>query len=330
MELDDQLAALAAGELDDDTARALRARAAADPAVARRLARHERLQTMLSGWEAPPLSADATARLDAAVAEALDALGDEPLVDRPAPTGPLTAVPAATTDDDPEPAAAATRDGVTDLSEARRRREERRTVPGWLPGASVAAALLLVVGVGVVGGGLFSSSDEATDDVFADSPTEESADEMAEDSAASGLAADSGAADDDMADDGAAAESMEESAALAPAARTAVEIQEGDLLSLLDEAAEPTAGEDEGSDAGGDAETDDGEAARDCVVEALERDTAEADGREVWLLATGRYAERDAVFVVIRSLDERAGDRYEVLAYDPSDCSLLARDETLR
>ena len=57
------------------------------------------------------------------------------------------------------------------------------------------------------------------------------------------------------------------------------------------------------------------------MVEALERDTASADDREVELLANGTYAGRDAAFVVLRT-----GDRYEVLAYDPATCDLLGRD----
>ncbi len=330
MELDDQLAALAAGELDDDTARALRARAAADPAVARRLTRHERLQSMLTDWEAPPLSADAAARLDAVVAEALDALGDEPLVDRPAPTGPLAAVP--TTDDaEPAVASAPSDDSIADLAAARQRREQRRTVPTWLPGASVAAALLVVVGTGVVAsGGLFGSTDEATEDVFADAPAAESADDMGDESAASGLAAESDVADQDMDEGAMAAESMEESATLPHARWTSVDVAEGELLSLLDGAGEPTATDDGSSDTGGDDQAEDGEAVRDCVLEALERDTAAAEGREVWQLASGRYADRDAVFVVVRTPGDDAGDVYEVLAYDPGDCSLLARDETQR
>ncbi len=325
MELDDQLAALAAGELDDATARALRARAAADAALAQRLARHERLQELLTTWDAPALGEDAAARLDAAIDEALDALDDAPLADLEPTRGPLTALP--TSDADRAEAAGAAvpagdaGDGVVDLAAARERRDRRRSLPAWVPGATVAAALLAVVGTGVLTG-LGSSDDAATSDTLADAPAAESADE----------AADSGLAQDDTARDDMAAESMEEEAALAPAEPDDIVLAEGELLALLDRAvahsSEATGGSDDtAEESDGDAEaTGEPDA---CVVEALERDTAEADGREVTFLARGTYAEQPAQFVVV-STPTDDGERVEVLAYDPEDCSLLARDETVR
>lgn len=335
MELDDQLAALAAGELDDDTARALRARAAADPAVARRLARHERLEALLTDWEAPAMSDGAIARLDAALDEALEDLGDEPLAGRAAPTGPLRAADGIEHD---EPAGQTTpADGVVDLGAARARRETRRGMPAWVPAATVAAALLAVVGTGIVGGGLFSATDEATDDSMADAPMEDG-EESDDGTATTGLAESEGSAAEDMADESMQAEMAEEAA---PAFRATVDLQEGDLLALVqpptaavtaqdgDSGADDTASDDEGAqgdDGGADA---DAEAVDICVAEALERDTSAADERIVWRVASGTYADQEAVFVVIRTPDDD-GDRYDVLAYDPADCSLLARDDTVR
>lgn len=320
MELDDQLAALAAGELDDDTARALRARAAADAALARRLARHERLQELLTTWAAPPLGEDAAARIDATIDEALAALDDSPLAARAEPTGPLRAA------DTPDEPAAATRDGVVDMQAARERRQQRRGLPAWVPGATVAAALLAVVGTGVVaglGGGL-GGFDEATDDTLADSVTTQSAQDEA---------ADSGLAESEAARDDAAEESMDEEEALAPAEPDDIQLAEGELLALLDrieqsEAAATQGDGDDTAEATDDDEADGGGAGEPdaCVVEALERDTAAADGREVTFLARGTYADQPAQFVVI-STPVDGGERIDVLAYDPADCSLLARDE---
>ena len=332
MELDDRLAALAAGELDDDTARALRARAASDPAIARRLRRHERLQALLTTWDAPPLGEDARARLDAAVDAALADLGDGPLAERAAPRGPLAAVPEPTGGDS-APAASATaesRDGgdVTDLAAARARRQQRRGLPAWLSGTAVAAGLLAVLGVGVVVGGGLGGDDGV--DVMADSATGESADAGA---------ADDGAASSEAMD----AEAGEESAAMAPSTPGDLAIEDGELLALLDTepGADAAAAQDGATDdtAAGDEEADEAEVAEEdavsvepdaCVVEALERDTETVDGREVTYLAAGTYAGDPAQFVVVRSPAEEGGDRYDVLAYDPADCSLLDRDGDVR
>ncbi len=317
MELDDQLAALVAGELDADTARALRARAAADAALAQRLARHEHLHELLTNWDAPPMSDEAAARLDAAVDEALDALDDGPLAARLAAAGPRSAAPAAATE--PSPAAASRRgsDGeVADLAAARERRERRRSLPSWVGGATVAAALLGVVGAGVLAGGLTSSDDSAMD--MADAPTSESA----EDDAGDGFTSADGAADEEMA----------EESALASADSFEVDLAEGELLALLDAVGSADATSTQGGDQAESDEAADEEAASEpaaCVVEALERDTAAADGREVALVAGGTYAEQPAQFVVVRTPTDGA-ERLEVLAYDPTDCSLLARDETVR
>lgn len=338
MDLDEQLAALAAGELDDDTARALRARAATDPAIARRLARHHQLQRVLEGWEAPAMSAEAAARLDERIDEALAALGDGPLSDEGATaSGPrLRPLPDTADEQDastPGGAAVPTSDGnVVDLGEARR----RRGLPSWVPGAAVAAALVAVVGTGIVMGGFPGGTSLDTVAGEAEDATEEAAQDEAADAA--GTAADGAARLE--ADDG-------------PMRMADVEVAEGDLLALVDTSMATTQSfgsavtDDEApSDtAGGDdtaaAEDTEEEAApapeamtaapadAPCVTEALERDTAAADGRDVWLVATGTYAEEPAVFVVVRT-PATPEDRFEVLAYDPDGCTLLARDQTTR
>ena len=281
------------------------------------------------------MSDGAIARLDAALDEALEDLGDEPLAGRAAPTGPLRAADGIEHD---EPAGQTTpADGVVDLGAARARRETRRGMPAWVPAATVAAALLAVVGTGIVGGGLFSASDEATDDSMADAPMEDAEEADDEGMSATGLAGSDGSADEDMADESMEAEMAEEAA---PAFRATVDLEEGDLLALVqpptaavtaedaESGADDTADDDgaQGDDGGVDA---DAEAIDICVAEALERDTTAADERIVWRVATGTYADQEAVFVVIRTPDDE-GDRYDVLAYDPADCSLLARDDTTR
>lgn len=332
MELDDQLAALAAGELDDDTVRALRARAAADPAVARRLARHERLEALLTDWEAPAMSDAAVARLDAALAEALEDLDDEPLADRPTPTGPLRAAEDAGHD------TAAPAGGAVDLGAARERRDARRGLPAWVPAATVAAALLAVVGTGIVGGGLFSASDESAEDSMADAPMEDTDEESSDEMSATGLAESDDSADEDMADEAMDAETAEEAA---PSFRATVDLEEGDLLALVeppsaavtaeggDGAGDDTVSDDQDAESADGTDRVDAEAVDACIAEALERDTTAADERIVWRVASGTYAAQEAVFVVIRTPGED-GDRYDVLAYDPADCSLLARDDTVR
>lgn len=332
MALDDQLAALAAGELDDDDARALRARVAADPALARRLARHERLQQLLAGWDAPAMPDEATQRLEARVEEALAELGDEPLADRTPRATPLAATPE--TEHDRSPQAR----GVVDLDRERQRRAATpgRSIawPNWGAGAAVAAVLAAIVGTGIVLGGL---SGEAGRDMLAggdDSGREESA-EVAEDSADSltGDADDSSAAEapteaevqEEAATGGGAA--ADQAAQLGPLRRDGVDVAEGDLLALIDLVASTT--RESTDDEGTDADTAAAESAEQCVTEALQRDTSQADDRLVQLLADGTYAGRDAAFVVVRT--PAAGeDRYEVLAYDPDNCSLIARDEASR
>ena len=318
MELDDQLAALAAGELDDDTARALRARAAADPALARRLARHERLQELLTTWDAPRPSAEAVARIDAALDQALADLGDGPLVERAAPTGPPAAVPMRASTD--ETAAGTPGPEVVDLDAARTRREQRRGLPAWLSGTAVAAALLAVVGVGVIAGGGTGGDDS---DVMADGGTEESAD--------TGMAESLDAGDEAMDEDATA----EEAAPLAPTTPDDVVLAEGELLALLDASARAGATAQDGADdaAGADDTAEDATVTTEpdaCVVEALERDTADVEGREVTFLAAGTYAGAPAQFVVVRAPQDGAGDRFEVLAYDPTDCTLLDRADEVR
>ena len=336
MALDDQLAALAAGELDEETARALRARAAADPALARQLARHEQLQRLLAAWDAPPMSEDAVQRLDARLDEALAELDDGPLVERTPGAAPLQAVP--------RPERVQDTSGVVDLGRARQRRSTPPTGrsatqgaggrssswPSWTAGAAVAAALTAIVGAGIVIGGLpggdgldmlAGGSDDSTAEEAADATGEgdfsgssaESA--PAQESADQGLAGDESADGDDMA-------AMEDSApASAPARRSGVAVAEGELLTLLEPVREESGAADDG------AATSQGQS---CVDEALRRDTAQADDRDVTLLADGTYAGRAAAFVVVRTQQDDGPDLVEVLAYDPDDCSLLARDQTTR
>lgn len=335
MALDDQLAALAAGELDDDTARALRARAAADPALARRLARHEQLQQLLADWEAPTMSEDAAQRLQSRVDQALAALGDGPLQEPTSPTAPSAAAAAAS---------GVSSDGVADLDAVRRRRaasgpDDRATRwPGWGAAAAVAAVLAAIVGVGVVVGGLPGGGD--LDLLAGDDAAETAEDAPAGPEAFSDGTDDSAPQDDALTEESAADADITAGQTLrsGPARRAGVDVAQGDLLTLVelaqaaaaDEQAQASTSEsdaDTGDDAA-DEDTDAAESGQECVEEALRRDTTEVDGRQVWLLAQGTYAGADAVFVVVRFTHDDAEDGYEVLAYDPVDCSLLARDAT--
>lgn len=319
MDLDEQLAALAAGELDGDTARALRARAAADPAIAGRLARHVQLQQLLEDWEAPTMSDAAVARLEARVDEALAALGDEPLADERAEGLPPQPRARSGDRDGSTGGAPAAGGRVVDLGEAR----QRRGLPSWVGGIAVAAALAAVVGTGIVVGGLPGGGQQDTVAEPAQDATDGAVREEAEDDAAAATEAelfDSG--QDTTADSGSAA----------PLRQSGIDLDEGDLLALVELApavtAESSAGT--GQNTAGDDAGDEAAAvtvpAR-CVTEALERDTVPADGRDVWLVAEGTYDGQDAAFVVVRT-PATPDDHYEVLAYDPADCALLARDAT--
>jgi len=157
VELDDQLAALAAGEPDDDTTRALQARVAADPALAARLARFRRLEAALRA-DAGPVAMDPAAvrRMDAVLDEALAALPDAPLLGAAAPTvaattGAGSAVSGSARDGD---------DRVVDLADARARR-----TPRWVAGVAAAAAVL--AGVVVVGPSVLGGDDDAARDTIA-------------------------------------------------------------------------------------------------------------------------------------------------------------------
>lgn len=327
MDLDDQLAALAAGELDEETARALRARAASDPAVGRRLARLEELEGLLRGWVPPALSDEAAGRLDTRLQAALDDLGDGPLAAHEAAATGSAATAAAPRSERDRPVAAAAPAGVSDggngevvdLATAR----QRRGLPPWASGLAIAAALAAVVGTGVLLGGFPSGSDtDMLADDTQDAPVEE------------GLEAD----DADGADEQSATTMLEEEPADAGADTTAeaaggsaddpqrvsgVVLAEGELLRLAEDdpslVAEPQ---------GGDGEQAEQRAAsaEACVGVALERDTAAGDDRRVTVLADGEYAGRAAAFVVVRT-DGDPG-LVTVLAYDPTDCSLLGSEET--
>jgi anti-sigma factor RsiW len=178
VKLDDQLAALAAGELDDDTARALEARVAGDAVLAQRLARFRRLHQLLEvPLEPVPMSADASARLDAALDDALAAL----------PATPLRAVPLTA------PAE------VVDLATAR----ARRSTPRWVGALTGVAAA--VAAVAVLGGPLLTGSgDDAL--VAADAGAERIEEEAAADAGADSATAEMAPQQDDPAveDSGAA------------------------------------------------------------------------------------------------------------------------------
>lgn len=322
MDLDEQLAALAAGELPPDEARALRARVAVDPSLQRRLARLERLDVVLRDWTVPAMGADAVDRLDAAVTAALDALPDGPLAERAAgdrARTPLAAVPDDEDDDvaaAPVAATAGAGDGVVDLAAERTR---RRGISAWLPQVGVAAVALLVVGVGV--GSLLdstSSEDMATDELALDDGAEtEEAEESAE-----------------MADESADA-MMAEPAEAPPDALVVLEdvAYSGDDLATL---AAPVASTTSESDAAGSSEsaatTDsadgDGESGRMLAVTpehtaCIDRAIELADGLgEVVLVATGTYEGAEASFVVLRPSDPARPA--EVFAFDGA-CELLGR-----
>lgn len=177
MNLDEQLAALAAGELDDDEARAVHARVAGDPALQQRLARLRQLEETLTGWEVEPLRPDEVAALDDRVTAALDALADEPLDQAADPAVPSLAEARARRDqrraaardaDRRATAAAADDDGVTSA---------RAPVPdggaSWTTGlVAAAAALVAIVGVGTTGllDGGEDGGDTAALEATADAP----------------------------------------------------------------------------------------------------------------------------------------------------------------
>jgi len=222
VDLDDQLAALAAGELDDDTARALQARAATDPALAARLARFRRLETALRADAGPAAMAPAAVqRMDAAFDEALAALPDAPLLRAAAPAAGMVADgtgPGVPAGDD---------DRVVDLAAARARR-----TPRWVAGFAAAAAVL--AGVVVVGPGVLGGGDDAAQDTVALDSADEDAERM---------------------DDGDDAAATMESAPADEEESEATE-EEGPAEASGDTAAD---GQDEGGTAGPTAE-DDGEA----------------------------------------------------------------------
>lgn len=199
MDLDDQLAALAAGELDDDAARALRARAAADPALAGRLARFERLESALRAGSGPvAMDPAAVRRMDAAFDEALAALPDGPLLAGAVGSGAAASPEAGGTGSDAHGGDGA----VVDLAAARARR-----TPRWVAAAAAAAAVLagvVVLGPGVLGGG------DAEQDTVALDSADEDAQRMDDGDAAATMES---APQEEGADDGrgsAAAESQDD------------------------------------------------------------------------------------------------------------------------
>lgn len=346
MDLDDQLAALAAGDLDEATARALRARVAADPALARRLARFERLDELLTGWEAPPMDDGAAGRLTDRVDEALADLDDGPLRAAASSGGPRAPAAAASRDRShastgSTAAAAGGGDaGVVDLGAERAR---RRGIPTWASGAAVAAALTAVVGVGV-GSMVVGGSDSAQD---AAAPAEESlAGEATDD------AGDEAEFSDEMTDDEMADEMTESAPATGAGTATmagprleGVDLAEGELDRLVTEdpddlgaqqtsalRLESGAATSEGAedDTGG-ADTESAEedlASADpverCTTVALERDADQGTETTLELVASGTYGGQDAVLVVLRRFGD-APETFEVFAYDPADCTLLDR-----
>jgi hypothetical protein len=160
VDLDDQLAALAAGELDAEQARALTARVASDPALARRLARITRLDTMLHEWQTPEMSSAAAMRMDAALTDALDALPDAPLVgaaDAPPVVTPLPGRGDASDRDTQADATAAT--VATDELATARARRTAPSVPRWVAVLGAAAAAVVVAGGGAQLLGGFSTVD---------------------------------------------------------------------------------------------------------------------------------------------------------------------------
>jgi hypothetical protein len=154
VDLDDQLAALAAGELDAEQARALTARVASDPALARRLARITRLDTMLHEWQTPEMSSAAAMRMDAALTDALDALPDAPLVGAADARPVVTPLPGRgdASDRDTQP------DATDELATARARRTAP-SVPRWVAVLGAAAAAVVVAGGGAQLLGGFSTVD---------------------------------------------------------------------------------------------------------------------------------------------------------------------------
>jgi hypothetical protein len=160
VDLDDQLAALAAGELDAEQARALTARVASDPALARRLARITRLDTMLHEWQTPEMSSAAAMRMDAALTDALDALPDAPLVGAADARPVVTPLPGRgdASDRDTQPDATAATAATDELATARARRTAP-SVPRWVAVLGAAAAAVVVAGGGAQLLGGFSTVD---------------------------------------------------------------------------------------------------------------------------------------------------------------------------
>jgi len=344
VDLDDQLAALAAGELDDDTARALQARAAADPALAASLARFRRLETTLRADAGPvAMSPAAVQRMDTAFDEALAALPDAPLLGAAAPA-------AGTAADGTDPGVAAGGDDrVVDLAAARARR-----TPRWVAGFAAAAAVLagaVVVGPGVLGGG-----DDAAQDTVALDSADEDAERMDGDDGATTM--ESAPADEEEAgatEEEAPAESQADTAAdeqdeggtAGPTAEDDGEDEAGDEQRLAGVPVQPYVGDDAAlvrllsspavadarSQVGDDgaaldarrreqqavlAEAGDGPLAR-CATTALELEPAGALG----LLGEGTHDGVDAIVAVLVRPDRSA----VALALATDGCEVLGRAE---
>ncbi len=331
MDLDDQLAALAAGELDADEARALTARVGSDPALQRRLARITRLDQVLAAWDAPPLSPEAAARIDASVADALAALPDGPLVTGEAATPLRRLRPLADPSDEPDaaPSAAASAtsapvsDDVVDLATARARRG-RGGVPRWVAGLGVAAAAFAVVGT--AGQLLTTSADRAETDDLAGATMADTAEEsLPEASFAEGPLTLAGVAYDEA--------TLDTLAGLVP-----------NELARTDDAASSGLADSGPADDGPDSSSDGGQTTgggdtsaelapqadelqapgAGCLDEAL----ATGLGRPV-LLADGSYAGEPASFVVLESLDDQT-TTLTTFAYAADGCSLLATRTSTR
>jgi len=345
VDLDDQLAALAAGELDDDTARALQARAATDPALAARLARFRRLETALRADAGPAAMAPAAVqRMDAAFDEALAALPDAPLLRAAAPAAGMVADgtgPGVPAGDD---------DRVVDLAAARARR-----TPRWVAGFAAAAAVL--AGVVVVGPGVLGGGDDAAQDTVALDSADEDAERMDDgDDAAATM--ESAPADEEEAgatEEEAPAESQADTAAdeqdeggtAGPTAEDDGEDEAGDEQRLAGVPVQPYVGDDAAlvrllsspavadarSQVGDDgaaldarrreqqavlAEAGDGPLAR-CATTALELEPAGALG----LLGEGTHDGVDAIVAVLVRPDRSA----VALALATDGCEVLGRAE---
>lgn len=321
MDLDDQLAALAAGELEPEEARAVRARVAADPALRQQLTRLERLDAVLASWDVPPMDEDDVARLDEAVTEALDALDDGPLVgDRGAVVGMRPrALPDDRRDDHAGGAVAASTDDAAVVDHPARR--DRRGVPPWVAGLTVAAAAAAVVGglgTGVLqmGG---DDSDMEVADVAAEDGAEEADREIAERATTESL--------DPQGDTGGGeAATGQAPAFVGPVVETGLALTADDLDGLAERLL-PPAGQDEGVATGPVDGADEGApsslvtlppAARDCVDA-----TATSDGGVLGAIALGTYEGVDVVVTVtVLPADEAATSETRVISLD--DCTTLA------